>query len=184
MDSEPIFPADLEREIFETAARMHPGRIPTFLRVARRVLVWIEPLLYRVVLVNSRKAGMVHALLNAMTSKPPQFFHAVRYLAVESSRNYPSDDLKRLLSLCKGLTNFTCVHYFSDPTLLPILSELRIQRLFLYLPNLFGTEAVDLTCPFFPSITHLEMTKIELQITSGHLIVPACGMPALGDLAC
>lgn len=40
MDAQPVFPMDLEREIFETAALLHPRGIPTLLLVARRVLVW------------------------------------------------------------------------------------------------------------------------------------------------
>jgi hypothetical protein len=37
---EPTFPPEIEREIFEAMAFMHPGEIPTLLRVARRVLIW------------------------------------------------------------------------------------------------------------------------------------------------
>ncbi|KAJ7928326.1 hypothetical protein B0H13DRAFT_2311607 [Mycena leptocephala] len=48
MHPNPAFPPDLEREIFGTTALMYPGEMPTLLRVARRVLIWIEPLLYRV----------------------------------------------------------------------------------------------------------------------------------------
>jgi hypothetical protein len=40
MASEPSFPAELEREIFEATASMHPSAIPTLLRVARRTLIW------------------------------------------------------------------------------------------------------------------------------------------------
>jgi hypothetical protein len=36
----PAFPLELEREIFETTALLHPTEIPTLLRVARRVLIW------------------------------------------------------------------------------------------------------------------------------------------------
>jgi hypothetical protein len=36
----PFLPADLEREIFELAALIHPSTIPGLLRVAHRVLVW------------------------------------------------------------------------------------------------------------------------------------------------
>lgn len=40
MASDPFFPVELEREIFETAALLYPATIPSLLRVARRVLVW------------------------------------------------------------------------------------------------------------------------------------------------
>jgi hypothetical protein len=35
-----MFPLELEREIFMTAAIIHEETIPTLLRVAHRVLVW------------------------------------------------------------------------------------------------------------------------------------------------
>jgi hypothetical protein len=40
MAPEPVFPFDLEREVFETTALMYPATIPTLLRVARRILTW------------------------------------------------------------------------------------------------------------------------------------------------
>jgi hypothetical protein len=40
MERDPVFPFELEREIFETTALMHPGSIPSLLRVARRILAW------------------------------------------------------------------------------------------------------------------------------------------------
>lgn len=41
VDPNPVFPPELEQEIFETTALMHPREIPTLLRVARRVLIWL-----------------------------------------------------------------------------------------------------------------------------------------------
>jgi hypothetical protein len=40
MPTQPSFPADLERELFETTALMYPNTIPTLLQVARRILIW------------------------------------------------------------------------------------------------------------------------------------------------
>ncbi|KAJ7131271.1 hypothetical protein C8R44DRAFT_850069, partial [Mycena epipterygia] len=84
MHSYLAFPPEREREIFEIAALLYPGAIPILLRVARRVLVWIEPLLYRVVYVNGHPpySDMAHALLRATTTKAPDFFHVVRHLFV------------------------------------------------------------------------------------------------------
>ncbi|KAJ7794371.1 hypothetical protein B0H14DRAFT_2923195, partial [Mycena olivaceomarginata] len=39
MESGPAFPPELERELFETAAVVHPATIPALLRVAKRVLL-------------------------------------------------------------------------------------------------------------------------------------------------
>ncbi|KAJ6472876.1 hypothetical protein C8R47DRAFT_1145659 [Mycena vitilis] len=48
MHDEPVFPLDLERDIFEFTALKYPSTIPHLLRVCRRVLAWVEPILYRV----------------------------------------------------------------------------------------------------------------------------------------
>ncbi|KAJ7921028.1 hypothetical protein B0H13DRAFT_2318784 [Mycena leptocephala] len=48
---DPRFPRELERIIFEIAAHAHTTSIPTLLLAAVRVKDWLEPLLYRVVLV-------------------------------------------------------------------------------------------------------------------------------------
>ncbi|KAJ6559807.1 hypothetical protein B0H19DRAFT_1145834 [Mycena capillaripes] len=48
MVPEPVLPLDLEREIFEFTALLYPAKLPTLLRVCRRVHSWLEPLLFRV----------------------------------------------------------------------------------------------------------------------------------------
>ncbi|KAJ6479546.1 hypothetical protein C8R47DRAFT_1074614 [Mycena vitilis] len=101
---EPTFSTELEREIFETAALVYPETIPLLLRVARRVLTWIEPLLYRVVILSSWM-GTVRSqrLLDMVNSRPPKLFHAVRHLALWRFRVdgvWTDDAAKQLLALC------------------------------------------------------------------------------------
>ncbi|KAJ6550049.1 hypothetical protein B0H19DRAFT_1160293 [Mycena capillaripes] len=43
-----ILPPELERLIFEIAALESPKSMPALILVARRVQIWIEPLLYGV----------------------------------------------------------------------------------------------------------------------------------------
>ncbi|KAJ7691867.1 hypothetical protein B0H14DRAFT_3906143, partial [Mycena olivaceomarginata] len=74
MESGPAFPPELERELFETAALVHPATIPALLRVAKRVLLWIEPYLYRVIRMHRDNRAMVTAVLEAMKSKTQEFF--------------------------------------------------------------------------------------------------------------
>ncbi|KAJ7621696.1 hypothetical protein DFH06DRAFT_1232502, partial [Mycena polygramma] len=160
MDS-PVFPRELEREIFETMALMHPGKIPTLLRVARRVLFWIEPLLFRVISVTPENSEIVPALLKAMDCKPPAVFHGVRriMLPVESDAIFPHEDAQRLLKLCNRLISFACDFYDTStgPNLLPMLAALHPQRLLLRPRHLFGKAALDLQHPLFHSVTHLDL---------------------------
>ncbi|KAJ6454757.1 hypothetical protein C8R47DRAFT_1166743 [Mycena vitilis] len=162
MDGGPRFPPDLEREVFETMALMYPQKIPTLLRVARRVLVWIEPLLYRAVRISGHDEATERPLLNAMASRSPAFFHAVRHVILLGlSDNFPEKDALRLLKLCTGLTSFGCNYAWTDRSILPILGEKRIRRLSITLSELFGAAEADLGHPLFHSVTHLDLLGRE-----------------------
>jgi hypothetical protein len=68
-----------------------------------------------------------------MTSKPPQFSHAVRHLGLwYSYRMGLPNEVKQLLRLCKEVVD---LHFGNlwDPGLHPILTELPLQRQFVYL---------------------------------------------------
>ncbi|KAJ7095067.1 hypothetical protein C8R44DRAFT_813875 [Mycena epipterygia] len=47
----PRLPPELERLVFESAALSHATDIPNLILVAWRIKNWVEPLLYRAVLV-------------------------------------------------------------------------------------------------------------------------------------
>ncbi|KAJ7920295.1 hypothetical protein B0H13DRAFT_1987305 [Mycena leptocephala] len=177
MDSS-VLPPELERELFETAAMMYPEEIPTLLRVARRILTWIKPLLYRVAYMQNANPGLVRALLKP--TKPPEFFHkAVRHLALESG-HFSREDARRVLRLCKGVINLACDQSFTDPELLPILAEMRVQRLSLSLTLLVGEPC--LKHPLFASITLLDLFDI-----GGETVAKICAqiptLPALTHLS-
>ncbi|KAF7340279.1 Tyrosinase central domain-containing protein [Mycena venus] len=176
MASEPFFPAELEREIFETTASMHPSAIPTVLRVARRVLIWIEPLLYRVVCSHKQPE-----VLSATKSKPPAFFHdAVRHLLLDGvSTGWSVEEANDVLRLCTGVTNFAAIGKFSNPSLLPILEGMKIQRLAACLEVLFGDPRyIDLCHRAFSSITHFDIFD---EIVSGETTI-CCKIPMLPAL--
>ncbi|KAJ7633578.1 hypothetical protein DFH06DRAFT_1222301 [Mycena polygramma] len=106
---EPLLPVELEREIFEWAALLHPRSIPTFLRVARRFQIWLEPLLYRVICVDIPRLTYrdlftpgIPSLLNAIKSKPAGLFGAVRHLFL---CNVSLEDGIAVLQACPGLVD-------------------------------------------------------------------------------
>ncbi|KAJ7446334.1 hypothetical protein FB451DRAFT_1291893 [Mycena latifolia] len=177
MDTHPTFPTDLEREIFETTALMHPSTIPTLLRVARRILIWIEPLLYRVARISGEKphSRMADALLRATKTKPPSFFHGVRHLLLEPPAHWDMGETKDILQLCTGLVDFSAIGDITlDPTILPILAELPLQRFSGPLNTLFGgVNLIDSTHPFFASITHLDAFDDLSQICTEIPLLPA-----------
>ncbi|KAJ7807456.1 hypothetical protein B0H13DRAFT_2153713 [Mycena leptocephala] len=162
MDS-PVLPPDLERELFETAAMMYPQEIPTLLRVARRVLSWIEPLLYRV------------------STRSPEFFHkAVRHLGL---KYISREEARRILRLCKGIVDLALEQSLVDPDLIPILAEMRVQWLAVSLTSLFGEAHVpDLKHSLFASITHLDVFDNDAE-TVGKVCAQIPTLPALTHLS-
>ncbi|KAJ7750409.1 hypothetical protein DFH07DRAFT_546282 [Mycena maculata] len=155
MDIEPIFPPELEREIFETTAILHPKTIPTLLRVAHRILIWVEPLLYRVILSDES----MDALRRAMHVKPASFFAAsVRHLAFPGRRissELPAEEIRALLQLCTNIVSLAL--NMDTPGLLPIMQEMKIRRWVGWLVFFFegNSDAVDLSHPAFRTVTHL-----------------------------
>ncbi|KAJ6508997.1 hypothetical protein C8R45DRAFT_461994 [Mycena sanguinolenta] len=175
--SESSFPIDLEREIFELAAILHPSVITTLLRVSRRVFVWIEPFLYRVICSSSHSA-----ILHLRTSKPPAFFHiAVRHLFLDgvSTHDWSVEDANDVLRLCTGVVNFAAIGRFSHPALLPLLANMQLQRISVCLEVLFGGyDSIDLGHSAFLSITHIDIFD---TIVSGEMKICA-HLPALPAL--
>ncbi|KAJ7896130.1 hypothetical protein B0H13DRAFT_2034456 [Mycena leptocephala] len=151
-DSTLVFPLELEREIFETMALMYPREIPTLLRVARRVRIWIEPLLYRAIRATKENKD---GIMNAIKSKPADFFaNAVRHLCLDSF--ILEQESRQILEVCCGVINLALNHNHTKPNLLPILSTMCLQRLSVFLHRLFG-RTPDLLHPLFASLTHLDL---------------------------
>ncbi|KAJ6550187.1 hypothetical protein B0H19DRAFT_187085 [Mycena capillaripes] len=162
-------------------ALMHPGKVPTLLRVARHVLPWIEPFLYQVirVRVDERSTDMLNAFRSAISSKPPEFFYAVRHLALEMAGILSRDEAIALLRLCRRVTNFSSSRYFTDSSLIPVLAEMRIQRLSSVLKQLFGTASINLAHPLFRSVTHLHMFGVDCV---AEILADVPTLPALTHL--
>ncbi|KAJ7673708.1 hypothetical protein DFH06DRAFT_1173101 [Mycena polygramma] len=86
MENDPFLPPELEREIFELAARLHPNAIPILLRVAQRVHCWIGPMLYHV--LRLEKGHIVKAIERILDSKPIGLLqNAVRHAVVDRDRS-------------------------------------------------------------------------------------------------
>ncbi|KAJ7059516.1 hypothetical protein C8F01DRAFT_1144889 [Mycena amicta] len=145
--------------------------------VARRVLIWIEPLLYRT--LHFDKASK----FPSFPTKPPHFFAThTRHVVLQSMQDQCRNS--ELLKLCTGVT------HVSLSTLTPLdfhdfLYALRqIQYLACHsdefaLPgSIMGGQAA--TLPVFASLTHLELFDYEFH----PLLVDFCAcLPALTHLA-
>ncbi|KAJ7154284.1 hypothetical protein C8R46DRAFT_448694, partial [Mycena filopes] len=177
---DPFLPLELEREIFETAALSSPNTILTLLRVSRRVFIWIEPLLYRALRVDSPVTAA--AIERAMQTKPPELFSDnVRYLYLSKQSDWSFQTACVLVQLCPNLVSLFFDSGWPKPSLLPILDE--ISRLRMWhgsLRRLFGDDPVDLGRPFFRTITHMDISYAP-RLTD---VVPSIvALPALTHLA-
>ncbi|KAJ7766738.1 hypothetical protein B0H16DRAFT_371835 [Mycena metata] len=182
MDAEHALPLDLEREIFETAALSYPGTRPTLLRVSRRVLVWIEPLLYRDSSIDSPK--IAGAIARAMELKPSSFFSGnVRHLHIGSASGWSKQTRYAFLRLCPNLVSLS-FGYTMQPLngILPVLAGLLHVRMWRgSLWQFFGGPSIDASHPFFRTITHMDLLHIPPNANSA-TVLALDEMPALTHL--
>ncbi|KAJ7081263.1 hypothetical protein C8R44DRAFT_823716 [Mycena epipterygia] len=154
----PSLPLELERYIFEMAAFIHPPCMSALLLVARRAKIWVEPLLYQVLLIGFDIEGIVGVPLDGIPqlvdSRPPAFFHDhVRHLSVLVS----PDNAKKvmpLLAVCHATANLHLIG--GHPSLLPLLGAMPLRRLSARLSALFPS-GPDFSLPLFTNITHLNL---------------------------
>ncbi|KAJ7432002.1 hypothetical protein FB451DRAFT_1420952 [Mycena latifolia] len=145
VESDNIFPPELERSIFEITALSHPESIPTLLLVALRVKIWIEQLIYRVLTIYApgRKAALKfhHSLsaLHSLMQSTPSFFaaHVRSVLFI----GYPTwDAVLSTLSIFVAAVNVAFVNLPVDGPLpaafVHLLKSLPLQHLSLELDTL------------------------------------------------
>ncbi|KAJ7447391.1 hypothetical protein FB451DRAFT_1536016 [Mycena latifolia] len=167
MSSDRRLPAELERQIFELAALTYGGHT-NLLLVAHRVKIWMEFLLYRVLLIyrpgdESSRPPMAR-YRDLIHTKSPVFVHDhVRHLFFVGIQ--PAEELAKILSVC-GATVNVALSIFTGPTagILPLLGVLPLERFSAYLASLFtDPTGPDFTHPLFSKLTHLDIRDPYLQ---------------------
>ncbi|KAK7058049.1 hypothetical protein R3P38DRAFT_2844127 [Favolaschia claudopus] len=118
--ADPVFPPELEQEIFEITAIRNRTLIPTLLLVCKRVHEWLEPLLYRVVVTTSTP----HPPLSAIKSKPLDFLQkSLHHILIDYDIIHPAKEfIFDLLSQCSMIESISISgNLYADllPTLLP-----------------------------------------------------------------
>ncbi|KAJ7758114.1 hypothetical protein DFH07DRAFT_1024908 [Mycena maculata] len=176
-----IFPPELEREIFETTAILHPQTMPTLLPVAHRVLIWIEPLLYRFIILA--RGSIDEVVRRAMRVKPASFLEAsIRHICISSSSRFSKEELCALLRLCTKLVSLTTSQAVPASELLPILAGMtQVRKWTGSLVDLFGGyDTIDLSHPFFRYLTHMDIIG---DFEDDRNIPSLVALPALTHLA-
>ncbi|KAJ7052085.1 hypothetical protein C8F01DRAFT_1376427 [Mycena amicta] len=193
-DDDPRLPRELEREILYTTALLHPSTIPTLLRVARRVQIWVEPLLYRTLRIGKRPSYV--SQLNAASIKSPEFLaRAVRCLVLYAPHEYNA--ARGILSLCTGVTGLAVnrgpltvnrgpfVH-----NLLPVLSALPIQRFAGFLSDIMDASVTEepsseeiAAHPLLRCLTHIDLFDSLDPLDGLSIIGILPSLPSLTHLA-
>ncbi|KAJ7731918.1 hypothetical protein DFH07DRAFT_144855 [Mycena maculata] len=177
-NTDPAFPPELEHQIFKTAAILYPKIIPTLLCVARRILAWIEPLLYTFLRVHAAETKRAYddALLRALASKPRDFFPNVsrqmylthfswEFFGQRTPNVWSSAELERLLRMCPGITDLLFVGDLHKIPLILLLETMRPTRLAI-MANITD-KPLGFGLPFFQRVTHLHLFDINGDLDLG-----------------
>ncbi|KAJ7053586.1 hypothetical protein C8F01DRAFT_1166794 [Mycena amicta] len=182
-DDEPRLPPELEQKIFQTTALLHSSMIPPLLRVAHRVLFWVEPLLYRVLTIGGSSG---FAQLNAASSKPPAFLaRAVRCLVLDGAFDYEA--ASSTLSLCSGVTAVAVAGWNSARKLLPTIAPMPIQRIAGFLSHIMrltdASRPEEIAAhPVLRFLTHLDFFDTMSDTSPAFMALLPC-LPRLTHLA-
>ncbi|KAJ7818737.1 hypothetical protein B0H13DRAFT_2313689 [Mycena leptocephala] len=137
----PTLPRELEKIIFEMAALKHPLSMPSMVRVAQRVKIWIEPQLYKVLMIDIAPGRSTYAQCIVI-----RFLRTVQKLIASSSRRAPM--------LRKHVRHLILSSYCPKDFTLKLLSLGNSTAWAWWIYNvLHGT----FTDPAFADITHLHI---------------------------
>ncbi|KAJ6526512.1 hypothetical protein DFH09DRAFT_1095224 [Mycena vulgaris] len=193
-DRPPVFPTELERDIFGMAARSHLQCIPRLILVAWRVKSWLEPLLYETIIFfppdptphlrrrptwkeQIMDGDPIHSrdtLFPILQSESHAFFRHAALLELESK------DAKLVLSHCRSIENL----WLSGPyqmlhRVLSLVADLPLKKFRGCVSRLFGSEPqIDFSHRFFAQITHLALidwpdgARVDPAIWSKLSLVP------------
>ncbi|KAJ7751748.1 hypothetical protein DFH07DRAFT_774650 [Mycena maculata] len=166
----PILPPELEKEIFQIAASSGPLSIPRLMLVAWRVKTWVEPMLYRVLVILGGTGGPRG--LNGMRGYPfedDEEFSRIQSIPTsiltESVRHLflsgmPDPVTEFILSASSGVEDFFYLNFQQhNPSILDVLGRLSLKRLYCGIStDIFESVAqVDFSHALFSHITHLEL---------------------------
>ncbi|KAJ6454187.1 hypothetical protein C8R45DRAFT_1038318 [Mycena sanguinolenta] len=178
-------PHDLEREIFEMTSLLYPGFIPTLLRLCHRVRVWLEPLLYRVLVLSDSRRDPEHGL-RIVASKSRAFLQkTVRHMLLKVRRAPEQRKLyASLLAKCSETVSLS-INGEVDRGFLRCLDKMRLQRLGFTVPPLFMRwNRAGFAHPLFASVMHLDLYSLgHLDDHDGQKWDGITTLPALTHLA-
>ncbi|KAJ6501477.1 hypothetical protein C8R47DRAFT_228189 [Mycena vitilis] len=176
MTVEPKLPRDLERAIFELAAGDHRTMLQIIL-VAHRCRSWIEPILYRS-LVVCQSSWSFPLLLRTIESRPAHYARWIKTLQIDPYILPNDPAVTRILSICTAIVHLVDLSYGRTP--FSVLSKLRLETMCLSIDSIDGlTEGAYLSHPAFANLTHLHVLDPPQRWPD----IPFSNLPSLTHLA-
>ncbi|KAF7313867.1 hypothetical protein HMN09_00544400 [Mycena chlorophos] len=192
-------PPELEREIFEIAAQEYPGTAPAILRIARRVFIWIEPLIYRYIMTQHN--ADVRGVRYALPHKPAGYFEKhVRHLFLrvgeEDSDPEEMDELilsddegYALLTRCTNIESLWIAGVAGDAEARYIALVKRLPRIrkwcggFIDMFRILRPQAGQPLAPFYQSLSHVMLLEDVLppETLVGLALLPSLTHLCLSD---
>ncbi|KAJ7059857.1 hypothetical protein C8F01DRAFT_206091 [Mycena amicta] len=157
----PALPPELERIIFELAAWNDKDMMKALLCVARRVRIWIQPLVHRVYTIRATNLDSFDPLQTLVDERPTRAKKDVLFLGV--SDDFIRQDIQLILSTCTSIIDLGLWTTYIYTELLRDMQQLTsLTRLSIDLLDLFGGEnhftlpPPGLLAPF-SRVTHLDI---------------------------
>lgn len=161
----PKLPPELERRIFETCALESPEVCTVLVLVARRVHVWIDPILIATVCImedfESKRWDRLECLLAKLTNGKPVEYYAQNIKNLAILGFFQTEAINRILAICTGVENLVLsasargfVDFFENPRAGRDLRRLSIN-LGAVSPQ-FGSTP-NFYHPCFANLTHLHL---------------------------
>ncbi|KAJ7635037.1 hypothetical protein FB45DRAFT_910572 [Roridomyces roridus] len=187
---ESTLPLELERHIFILTALSYPYSIPKLLLVAWRVTHWLEPILYRTLVVSSSvllpkdlPVCSIEIIFNILRNKPTAFLQqSICNLLLDGT---PEVQTKIILSTCVGVENLCLLrrnrHYFDAFGISTAPPLARLTHLHCAFDELFKWEHTgEFLRTSFPQLSHLEFFG---QLPAQQIVAPLAALPRLTHLA-
>ncbi|KAF8648443.1 hypothetical protein AX16_006287 [Volvariella volvacea WC 439] len=152
-------PPELEREVFELAARQNRKMVTKLNLVCHRAHIWINPILYEMVTLMYPESA--DKFIHAAESKPEGWMNG-RVKTLCMSNFIRREQAARILSICGAVDNLAC--WIRQAVTVPNIHDQRPRRLSI---NASGVPAPHDTAPppspnfqdpLFEQVTHLALS--------------------------
>lgn len=162
-------PFELEQDIFQNAANADRRSALSLALVARRVQLWVEPIIYNRVALQyggSESARILEGFMSAIKTKPASFFAS--YVKTLLLSDIPACIVMEILAVCTGLADLRVwPHTPSVVTRFVVASSIRPIHLSFSAEYLAAHgSAPDFSLPFYQELTHLELHDTWGQLMS------------------